>query len=124
VANKQTIVADGAKETAMKAKRLLVFALVVLLALPLTVQAGWRIGIGIGIPFPFYRPYYPYPVYVAPPPVYYAPAPVYVQPGYAQPVYVQPGPYAQQPQAYAQPAPQSPRSEQLLPPQPVPVQQR
>ena len=67
--------------------RKVLLAALVSLALPLsTVQAGVRVAVGVG--WPFYRPYYYRPVYVAPGPVYVAPVPVYVVPAQA-PVYVQ-----------------------------------
>jgi hypothetical protein len=105
----------------MICKRVLIFAALALLALPLaSAEAGWRVGVRIGFPMfinPYpYRPVYvaPAPVYVAGPPVYYyPPAPVYVQPA---PVYAQPAP------TYAQPAPAAAPANQYLPPQPVPVQ--
>ena len=108
----------------MTLKRVLLTAVLVLLAVPWTsAHADWRIGIGFGYPV-YHRPY-PYRVYVAPAPVYYvAPAPVYVQPApvYVQPppVYVQPAPVLPPPPA-VQLAPAAPQTLQSLPPQPVPV---
>jgi hypothetical protein len=105
----------------MTIKRVL-FLGVLALAMPWNAaQAGWRIGVGIGFPG-YYRPYYPYRVYVAPGPYYVVQAPVYVQP---QPVYVQPAPVYLQapppPPAAVQPPPAPLQSYNNLPPQPVPI---
>jgi hypothetical protein len=71
-------------------RRKLLLAALFLVVMPwTTAQAGVRVAVGIG--WPYYRPYYYRPVYVAPVPVYVAPAPVYVVPGQA-PVYVQAAP--------------------------------
>src|SRR5712692_7720078 len=105
--------------SAMNCRRVLFFAALALLALPLaSAQAGWRVGVRVGFPI-FFNPY-PYRVYVAPPPVYVAPAPVYYY--RPAPVYVQPVPaYAQPVPVYAQPAPAAPPAYQNLPPKPVPI---
>jgi hypothetical protein len=96
-------------------------ALLAVLAVPwASAMAGWHVGIGIGIPL--YRPYYGYPVVVAPAPVYYVPPPgaVYVQ--QPAPVYAVPAAPAAPP-AYQSAAPQTtaPAASANLPPQPIPV---
>ena len=73
--------------------RVLALAALAVLAIPLaSARADFFVGFG-GRPYyrHYYRPYYPYRVYVAPPPVYVAPRAVYVAPAPA-PVIVQPAP--------------------------------
>ena len=93
--------------------RALALAALAFLALP-WASARADFFVGFGRPrhyhrYDYYRPYYPYRVYVAAPPVYVAPRTVYVAPAPAT-VYVQPAP------TYIQTAPLAPTQVVPVPP--------
>jgi hypothetical protein len=90
----------------MTFRRILLVALLVLLAWPWSAEAGW-----------WARRRYRY-VYVEPTPVYVQPTPVYVQPapGYVpRTYYLRPAP------VYVQPAPQTSGYVPRLQPEPIPA---
>jgi hypothetical protein len=108
----------------MRARRILVLAALVVLALPLgSARADIGVGVNFGRPVyrppcyrrPYYRPYCgpaigvyvgPGPVVAPPPPVVVQPAPLVVQqPVVQQPVAVQPAPVPQAPPPAVVPGP-------------------
>ena len=110
----------------MRMKRMLAFGVLIVAtaAWAPPAHAGVRIGIGIGLPifapYPYYRPYYGYPVYVQPAPVYVQPVPVYAAPPPGA-VYLQAAPPANGQVAAPQTAPTAPTLQPTQAPPPPPA---